>query len=150
MKKSILKPILALFMLSVSLTSCDRDDYTPAPVVEPAIFEYAEGGEPSMSTVTNPFANASTQTIFGNNGSTNVVEIKLNTLVVGVYEIGSLNTFKYTRPGQTGVWTAISGRITILEVNGNKISGTFNLTAGDSDLGINSVSGSFKRVTVNP
>ncbi len=151
MKTTILKSILAMLLLTFSLISCDRDTDTPAPiVVEPAIFEYAEGGAVSRSTVTNPFANASTKKIFGNNAAINVVEINLTSLNLGTYTIGSGNTFKYTRPGQPSVWTAISGTITILENDGSKISGSFDLTAGDSGLGINSVSGSFKRVVINP
>lgn len=148
MKTTILRPILALFMLSVSLISCDRDDESD-PIVEPIAFNYAEGGE-SERSVTNPFATTSLQTIFGNNGTTNVAEIKLTSFGVGVYTIGGGNTFKYTRVGQSSVWTAISGNVIILEVFDNKISGTFDLNAGDSDLGINTVSGSFKNVPVNP
>lgn len=150
MRTTILKSVLAMFLLTFSLISCDRDEETPAVIVEPAIFEYAEGGAASRSTVTNPFANASTKKIFGNNAAVNVVEINLTSLAIGTYAIGSGNTFKYTRPAQTSVWTAISGTITIIENDGSKISGSFDLTAGNSDLGINSVSGSFKRVVINP
>ena len=150
MKTTILKSVLAIFLLTFSLISCDRDDETPAAIVEPAIFEYAEGGAPSRSTVTNPFANASTKKIFGNNAAVNVVEINLTSLAVGTYTIGSGNNFKYTRPAQTSVWTAISGTVTIIENDGSKISGSFDLTAGNSDLGINTVSGGFKRVVINP
>lgn len=150
MKTTILKSVLSIFLLTFSIISCDRDDDTPTPVIEPAIFEYAEGGAPSRSTVTNPFADASSKKIFGNNAAVNAVEINLTSLAVGIYTIVSGNSFKYTRPGQPSVWTAISGTVTILENDESKISGSFDLTAGDSDLGINSVSGSFKRVVINP
>jgi hypothetical protein len=103
-----------------------------------------------LTEVSNPYATAGVNKIFGNNASVNVVEITLQNLAIGVYTIGERNQFKYTRPGTTSVWTAISGTVTILENENNKISGSFDLTAGNSDLGINSVSGSFKRVTVNP
>ncbi len=150
MKTIILKSILAMLLLTFSIISCDRDTDTPALiVVEPAIFEYAEGGA-TLRTASNPFANASTKKIFGNNADTNVIVVNLTSLSVGTYTIGTGNIFKYTRPAQTSVWTAISGTITILENDGSKISGSFDLTAGDSNLGINSVSGSFKRVVVNP
>lgn len=135
----------------MSLISCDRDtDPTPTPaVIEPAIFEYAEGGA-TLRTVTNPFANATSKKIFGNDAAVNIVEINLTSLAIGTYTIGSGNTFKYKRPAQSSIWTAISGTIRIIENDGSKISGSFDLTAGDSDLGINSVSGSFKRVVINP
>lgn len=148
MKKNILKTALLLFIAITSLTSCDDDDEVPA-IVEPTIFNYAEGGNP-FTEVSNPYATAATNKIFGNNATVNVVEITLQHLAVGVYTIGGSNQFKYTRPGTTSVWTAISGTVIILENENNKISGSFDLTAGNSDLGINSVSGSFKRVTVNP
>ncbi len=149
--KTIFKLIVAFIF--ISLSSCDRDDPAPTPIiVEPAIFEYAEGGAPSRSTVTNPFANASTKKISGNNAAVNVVEMTLTSLAIGTYTISSSsgNSCKYTRPGQALVYTAITGTITILENDGSKISGSFDLTAGDSGLGINTVSGSFKRVIINP
>jgi hypothetical protein len=105
MKLQILKPILALFILPVCLASCEDED----TIVEPTAFLYAEGGASSMLTVTNPYANASSKTIFANNGTTNVIEIKLTSLAVGTYITSSENTFKYTRVGTSSVWTAIPG-----------------------------------------
>lgn len=148
MKINLLKTALLLFIAVTSLLSCDDDDEVPA-IIEPTIFNYSEGGN-TFAEVSNPYATAGANKIFGNNASVNVVEITLQNLAVGVYTIGETNQFKYTRPGTTSVWTAISGTVTILENENNKISGSFDLTAGNSDLGINSVSGSFKRVTVNP
>jgi hypothetical protein len=152
MKTTILKSILAIFMLSTSLISCDRDSDTPTPtpVVESAIFDYAEGGASSRTTVTNPIALAASKEIFGRNGSTEVVKIKLTSLAVATYTIGTGNEFTYTRPATSSPWVAGSGTITITENADNKISGTFNLTSGTSTLGINTVSGSFKRVVINP
>ena len=148
MKTNLLKTVLLLFIAITSLTSCDDDDEVPE-IVEPVIFNYAEGGN-TLTEVSNPYANATTNKIFANNARENVIEITLQDLAVGSYTISGSNQFKYTRPGTTSVWTAISGTVIILEKENNKISGSFDLTAGNSDLGINSVSGSFKRVTVNP
>jgi hypothetical protein len=147
MKTPILKTVLAFFLLAICLSSCDSDD-TSTPVVEPVAFNYAEGGELQRS-VTNSAASSATKTIVGSNGTTNVVQIKLNSFSEGAYTIDATNTFKYTRPGQTSVWTAVSGRVYIFENTDGKISGIFDLTAGDSDLGINSVFGSFKNVVIN-
>jgi hypothetical protein len=151
MKTTILKSVLAIILLSTSLISCDRDKPTdPTPVVDPTAFVYAEGGASSMSSVTNPIAYATAKEIFGRNSATEVVKIKLTSLAVATYTIGSGNEFTYTRPTTSSSWTAVTGTITITENADNKISGTFNLTAGNSTLGINSVSGSFKRVVINP
>jgi Family of unknown function (DUF6252) len=150
MKTTILKSVLAIILLSTSLISCDGDSDTPTPVVETAIFDYAEGGASSRTTVTNPIAYATSKEIFGRNGTTEVVKIKLTSLAVATYTIGSGNEFTFTRPTTTSPWIARSGTITITENADNKISGIFELTSGDSDLGINSVSGSFKRVVINP
>jgi Family of unknown function (DUF6252) len=151
MKTTILKSVLAIILLSTSLISCDGDPDTPTPVIEPAaILEYAEGGASSRTTVTNPIAYATAKEIFGRNSATEVVKIKLTSLAVATYTIGSGNEFTYTRPTTSSPWTAGSGTITITENVGNKISGTFNLTSGSSSLGINTVSGSFKRVIINP
>lgn len=150
MKAIILKSILATILLITSITSCTDDDVpVPAPIVEAASLAYAEGGA-SLAYVTNPFANASTKTIFGNNASTNIVEIKLSSLAVGTYTISSENRFKYTRVGTTSPWNAVLGTITINSNTDNKVSGYYDLTAGDSDLGINSVSGKFINVVINP
>jgi Family of unknown function (DUF6252) len=149
MKTKILKSVLAIFMLSISLISCDRDESSDTPLVEAASLRYVEGGG-VLTSVTNPFANATSKTIFGNNGSSNVVEINLTSLGVGTYTIGSGNAFRYTRPSTSSVWTAVSGRITISSVAGNKLTGDFDLNAGDSDLGINSVTGKFINLVINP
>ena len=130
---------------------CNNDEKVASPP-PPGLTEflYREGGAPSLSSVTDPIANASSKEIFGRNGTTEVVKIKIRFLVIGVYEIGGGNEFTYTRVGTTSPWTAISGRIIITAVDGNQITGTFDLTAGNSSLGINSVSGRFSNITVNP
>lgn len=151
MKTTFLKSALFLLLI-INLTSCNNDDTVASPPPPPGLpeFLYGEGGATSLSSVTNPIAIASSSEIFGRNGTTDVVKIKIRFLVIGVYEIGGGNEFTYTRVGTTSPWTAISGRIIITAVDGNQITGTFDLTAGNSSLGINSVSGRFSNITVNP
>jgi hypothetical protein len=152
MKKNILKSVVAFFVLTSILISCDNDDDAVASPPPPGLPEllYAEGGAPSSSSVTNPIAIASTKEIFGRNGATNVIEIKLSSLAVGTYTISAVNQFTYTRPTTSSPWTAVTGTITITMNTGTEISGNFNLTAGNSSLGINSVSGSFSNITITP
>ena len=150
MKTTFLKSVIPLFLIAVTLSSCTDDDpVTFPPLVEASSLAYAEGGV-ALAYVTNPYASASSNTIFGNNGTTNIIEIKLSSLLVGVYTIGEINKFKYTRVGTTSPWNAISGTITIETISDNKVTGFFNLTAGNSDLGINTVSGKFINVVINP
>lgn len=152
MKKSILKPILVLFMLTSALTSCNNDDEITSPPTPPGLAEflYAEGGASSFSSTINSVAISSSGEIFGRNGTTEVVKIKLPSLVVGFYEINSTNQFTYTRPSTTSPWVAFTGTIIITEVTSTTISGAFDLNSGNSDLGINSVSGIFNNVPFQP
>ncbi len=151
MKTTILKSILVVITMTLSIISCNNDKEVTSPP-PPGIPEllYAEGGAPTMSSATNSAAKESTKEILGKNGATSVVEIKLTSFAVGTYTIGSGNQFKYTRPSSSNTWTAILGTITITSNLGNKLTGNFNLTAGNSDLGINSVSGSFTDIEIVP
>jgi hypothetical protein len=152
MKNNILKSVIILLVLSLALTSCNHDDETASPIPPPGLPEllYAEGGASTMTSVTNPIALSSSKEIFGRNGSTNVIEIKLSSLAVGTYSISAVNQFTYSRPGTSSPWTAVTGSITITMNTGTELSGNFNLTAGNSSLGINSVSGSFNDITITP
>lgn len=152
MKNNILKSVLALFILTSTLISCNNDDDAVASPPPPGLpeFLYAEGGAPTMSSVTDPIALSSSKEIFGRNGSTNVIEIKLSSLAVGTYTISGTNQFTYTRPSTSSPWTAASGTITITINTGTQLSGNFDLTSGSSSLGINTVSGSFSNITITP
>ena len=77
MKTTIIKLILGLFLVATGLVSCNNNDDTASPPPPPRLpeFLYAEGGAPTMSTVTTPYANASSGNIFGVNTGTTVIEI---------------------------------------------------------------------------
>lgn len=151
MKTTIFKSILAIFLLTSCLISCNNDEEVASPPPPPGLTEflYREGGAPSLSSVTDPIANASSREIFGRNGTAEVVKIKLTSLVVGVYTIGSGNEFTYTRPTTSSPWTAGTGTITITSNTGNRLSGSFDLNSGTSTLGINQVNGRFSEVIIN-
>ena len=151
MKKTILKSVLALFLISLSLISCNNDnDVVASPPPSPGLpeFLYAEGGAPTMSSTTDPIASA--KEIFGRNGASEVIKIKLTSLAVGTYTIGSGNEFTYTRPTTSSPWVAGTGTITITSNIGNLLSGTFDLPSGTSTLGINQVNGRFSDIVINP
>lgn len=150
MKKQLLKSVIVLFMLMTCLSSCNNDDEVASPP-PPGLAEllYAEGGASGFSSVLNTTAIASSREIFGRNGITEVVKMKLPNFVVGVYTIGSDVEFIYTRPSTTTPWTAESGTITITENTGTTLSGTFDLTSGSGVGDINVVSGSFSNILIN-
>ena len=79
MKTTIFKSILALFLLTSCLISCNSDEEVASPPPPPGLTEflYREGGAPSLSSVTDPIANASSKEIFGRNGTAVVVKIRL-------------------------------------------------------------------------
>lgn len=148
MKTSILKPILALFILSISLISCNKDENTPVPVAKTPEFFYAEGGASTMSTVTNPYASASTKTVYAKTGANTIIEINLGSLAVGTYTINATNHFIY-KPNTTQTWTSISGTIIITRNESNVIDGSFEMNAGDGIGSVNSVSGNFANISIN-
>lgn len=152
MKTTILKSVLALFLISLSLISCNNDNDAVASPPPPGLpeFLYGEGGAPSLSAVSNPIAFASSKEIFGRNGTVEVVKIKLTSLAVGIYTIGSGNEFTYTRPTTSSPWVAGTGTITITSNTGFLISGSFDLNSGTSTLGINQVNGRFSDIVINP
>jgi Family of unknown function (DUF6252) len=152
MKTTILKSILAVIIMTLSITSCNRDEEAASPPPPPGLpeFLYGEGGATSLSSVTNPFANANSKEIFGRNGSSEVIKIKLTSLAVATYTIGVGNEFTYTRPATSSPWVAGTGTITITSNIDNKLSGTFDLTSGTSTLGINQVNGRFSDIVINP
>lgn len=154
MKISILKSILVLFIVTISFISCnDNDDEIVAgPPPPPGLpeFLYAEGGAPSMSTVTTPYAGDSANTIFAVDTGTTVIEIKLAHLAVGVYPINATNTFTYFKPGTAITWTGFTGNVIITRNTDNKLTGTFDINSGSGSPMINQVNGSFSNIPINP
>ena len=150
-KTKILKSFLALLLLISFNTSCNKNEEVASPPPPPGLAEffYREGGATSFSSIANPIANSSSKEIFGRNGISEIVKIKLTSLSVGTYTIGSGNEFTYTRPSTTSPWVAGTGTINITSNTGNRLSGTFDLNSGTSTLGINQVNGSFSEITIN-
>ncbi|WP_395048020.1 hypothetical protein [Flavobacterium sp.] len=152
MKTTIIKSIFTLFLVATSLVSCNDNDDVVSPPPPPGLpeFLYAEGGAPSMSTVTTPYANASSGNVFGVNTGTTVIEIDLPYLLIGLYPINATNTFTYFKPGTAITWTGYTGNVTITSNTDNKLSGTFDINSGNGSPTINEVHGSFTNIVINP
>ena len=152
MKTTIIKSIFTLFLVATSLVSCNDNDDVVSPPPPPGLpeFLYAEGGAPTMSTVTTPYANNSSGNIFGVNTGTTVIEIDLPYLVIGVYPINATNTFTHFKPGTAITWTGYTGNVTITSNTDNKLSGTFDINSGNGSPTINEVHGSFTNIVINP
>lgn len=162
MKKTILKSVLVAFLATISFSSCSNDDDAIQAALNPsentitskppppglAVLTYREGGVLVGSTVSNPFAKAASQTIFGVNGSADVIEIRLTSLVVGVYTIGGSNKFFYKKPSTTKTWTALSGTVTITSNGSGLLSGHYNMSSGTGIPSVNSVSGTFDSIPI--
>ena len=158
MKKTILNSILIAFVATASLISCSSDPVnsnenaralrTPPPGLPE--FYFAEGGALTWSTVSNPYAVNSLATVIGNSGgSLNRIEIKLTSLAVGTYSIGSLNKFFYKKPFVTSTWYGKSGKINITSNSFGIISGNYDIS-GAGIAGVSSVRGYFNYITINP
>ncbi|MBL0012643.1 MAG: hypothetical protein IPP30_02485 [Flavobacterium sp.] len=158
MKKTILKSILVAFIATTSLISCSSDPInsnendralrTPPPGL--AEFYFMEGGAFTWSTVSNPYAVNSLKTVIGNSGgSLNRIEIKLTSLAVGTYNVGTLNKLIYKKPFVASTWNGKSGKINITFNSAGVISGNYDIS-GTGIAGVSSVKGYFNNITINP
>ena len=166
MKKTILKSILAAIIAIASFTSCSTD---PIPANEnfsknsnentivskpppPGLtqFYYIQNGSFYYSSISNPFATASTKTIFGKIGTTNIIEIRLSSLAEGTYSLGGSNKFFYKKKFINGTWVGATGKVEIRFNGSGTISGNFDITSGSGLAGVSDVSGYFENVVINP
>lgn len=161
MKTKILKSILVAFVATTGFISCSNDnDAKNAPLntiaskpPPPGLVEFyfAEGGAFAWSTVSNPYAVNSTKSVFGNDGgSPNRIEIKLTSLAVGTYNIGSLNKFFYKKLFVASTWSGKTGKVNITFNGAGTISGNYTITSGTGISSVNSVSGYFNNIPIQP
>lgn len=158
MKKTILKSVLVAFVATTCFTSCSsdpvnskkNDNVSKPPPPGLTDFYFIEGGALTWSTVSNPYAVNSSMSIIGNNGgSINNIEIKLTSLAVGTYNVGSLNKFFYKKPFVASTWYGKSGKINITFNSSGMISGNYDIS-GTGISGVSSVRGYFNYITINP
>jgi len=146
--KTIFKTFTPLFLLLIFVVSCGPP---PPPGLEE--FYYAENGSPTMILLDIPDASTNAKKITGKSTSTSaVIDIKLNSIAIGTYIIGSGsgNEFVYKKPTVTNVWTGTSGTITITMNSGWFLAGTFDISAGTGIPSVNLIKGNFSNVEINP
>jgi len=147
MKTTFLKSILYLFFVSGIIISC-----SPPPPLGLEVFNYSENNSSTMLSL-DPDASAYAKKIVAKSslGST-VIDIKLTSLAVGTYNLGSGsgNEFVYKKPGTSGTWTGLIGTITITTNSGGLVYGTFDIKSGTGISSVNLMKGNFSDVIINP
>ncbi len=146
--KTILKSFASLFLVTIFAVSCGPP---PPPGLEE--FYYAENGSPTLILLDSPDAFANAKKIVGKSGSsTAVIDIKLNSLAVGTYVIGSStgNEFVYKKPFVTNAWKGYTGTVTITMNSGGLLAGTFDISSGNGIPSVNLMRGNFSNVILNP
>lgn len=146
--KTILKPCIALVLIAVGVISCSPP---PPPGLE--VFNYAENNSPTMIFLDAPDASAVAKKIVGKStGGATVIDIKLTSLAVGTYTLGSGsgNEFVYKKPGTTSTWTGVIGTITITTNSGGLLYGTFDIKSGTGINSVNLMKGNFSDVIITP
>jgi hypothetical protein len=161
MRKTILKSVLVACLSTTSFISCSSDAVVSNETTNTILskppppglteFYYKEGGALGYTSLPTPFAVASTKTIVGKSSTgVYVIEMKLSSLAIGTYPINSINKFTYRKPGTTAIWQAITGTITISLNGSGMLSGSYNMTSGTGIPSVNSVSGYFELIPLNP
>ncbi len=145
MKTILLKSILSLFFIA-TVISCGPP---PPPGLE--VFNYAENNSPTMILMDNPEASALAKKIAGKSTTSSaVIDIKLTSLAVGTYTLGSGtgNEFVYRKPGVANPWTGLIGTITITTNSGGLLYGTFDIKGGTGIPSVNLMKGNFSDVVI--
>lgn len=145
MKTILLKTILSLFFVAIAI-SCGPP---PPPGLE--AFNYAENNSPTMIFMDNPEASALAKKIAGKSTTSSaVIDIKLTSLAVGTYTLGSGtgNEFVYKKPGVANPWTGLIGTITITTNSGGLLYGTFDIKGGTGIGSVNMMKGDFSDVVI--
>jgi hypothetical protein len=145
--KRISSAISFLALAFILTTSCNKEDDGNQPSSSgEAGFFYAENSAASFTKANEVTANKQYNTIIAKVNNATVVEIVLTDLKKGSYPLSTRYAFTYVKDGK--YWEATAGTLTITKDDGNKISGTYEATAGSGVSGLNSVSGKFTEVPV--
>jgi hypothetical protein len=144
----------ALVIFAVLLNvSCSKDDSSSsgggASGAANGLF-YGENGAAASQTVDTPYASDTFNSVFAVNSGSTVIEMNLSDIAVGSYAIDATNAFTYIKPGQSNFFIGSAGTIVITANASGKLTGTFSITAGSGIVGVNSVSGTFKNIVINP
>lgn len=147
--KTITKKILSLALVAFSMVllfSCSSDDSSSSSgqTTEQGFF-YNENGITPLLKADDAWVNGDYNSIIAQNNNATIIEIVLSDLAVGTYDLSLPYAFTYVKSGH---WTASAGTLTITKNENNKLSGTFEATAGSGVSGVNSVKGEFNDLPI--
>ena len=131
----------AILTFTFLLTSCKSDE----PTVDG--FYYSVDGSSTKMKADSAFYNTSENVIEVYGGKSLVAALYLSKIAVGTYTINESNNLYYWSTGIN--FNSTAGSIIISAVANNKISGTFNITAGTNRTesgGIKTITGEFVNV----
>jgi PBP1b-binding outer membrane lipoprotein LpoB len=139
---------VVMTMATVFLISCSSDDSSEAeqPQQTEQGFFYEENGTTPFLKADDTWVNGDYNSIIAQKQGSTVIEIVLTDLEEGTYDLSAPYAFTYVKGGY---WEASAGTLTITKNEGNKLSGTFEATAGSGVTGVNSVEGEFHEIPIN-
>src|SRR5690606_10362589 len=144
--KTITKQLVSLAVIAFSMVlfSCSSDDgdSSSGQSTEQGFF-YNENQINPLLKADNAWVNGDYNSIIVQNDGATIIEIVLTDLEVGAYDLSALYAFTYVKGGH---WVASAGTLTITKNENNKLSGTFEATAGSGVSGVNSVEGEFNDI----
>ena len=147
--KTITKKLLSLALVAFSMVllfSCSSDDGgSPSGQTAEQGFFYNENGITPLLKADDAWVNGSYKSIIAQNNNATIVEIVLTDLAEGTYDLSLPYAFTYVKGGH---WTASAGPLTITINENNKLSGTFEATAGSGVSGVDSVKGEFNDLPI--
>lgn len=148
--KTITKKLVSLALVAFSMVllfSCSSDDSSSPSgqtTAEQGFF-YNENGITPLLKADDAWVNGSYKSIIAQNNNATIVEIVLTDLAEGTYDLSLPYAFTYVKGGH---WEASSGTLTITKNENNKLSGTFEATAGSGVAGVDSVKGEFNDLPI--
>lgn len=138
---------VAVLATAVLFSSCNKDDDMNTENLQSEDgFFYGENGASVLTKADDAQVNKTYKTIIAKKDNNTVVEIVLNDLKIGTYDLSAKYAFTYVKAGSH--WEASAGTLTITKNENNKLSGSFEATAGSGVLGVNSVEGKFKDIPI--
>lgn len=145
---SILKRAGMFLLLVISFSGCVKDpdepeEETPAPTTPTPVFNWSVNNGTAVSG-DDAFYVAAYNEIYGNKNGVTIVDIILDTIAKKTYNISQSAGITLDYFDGTTSRTAKSGIVTISEINGTRISGSYNCTFTGGT--ITSVSGQFSNL----
>lgn len=144
----MMRKLFQIFTLTVIFTSiiaCKKDEESNLSTSDEVGFYFAENGSKDFVKADEAISDKKYNKIFAKKGS-DALEFILTDLKVGTYSLTPQYAFDYLKDGK--IWSASEGTLEITSNDGNKISGTFEATAGSGNSSISKVEGRFKDIDI--